>query len=48
MDALVKDDFQPCKKGGGGGYGEALVGGEWHPPKSSLFQGKTSSFLVAE
>ena len=23
---------------GGGGYGEALVGDEWHPPKSSLFQ----------
>ena len=37
MDALGKDDFQPCKKGGGG-YGEALVGDEWHPPKSSLFQ----------
>ena len=36
MDALVKDDFQPCKKGGGDG--EALVGDEWHPPKSSLFQ----------
>ena len=37
MDALVKDDFQPCKKVGGGD-GEALVGDEWHPPKSSLFQ----------
>ena len=36
MDALEKDDFQPCKKWGG--YGEALVGDEWHPPKLSLFQ----------
>ena len=40
MDALVKDNFPPCRRGGGGygGGGEAFLGDEWHPPKSSLFQ----------
>ena len=39
MDALVKDNFPLCRRGGGyGGGGEALVEGEGHPPKSFLFQ----------